>query len=230
MKRTIAAAVLVVAAAAPALAQDEGPALRPRRFTVSAGLVMFGGYDVGSGAATLRRSDTTSTPGTLTLFNAAGSLTSAPGVEARIGYTLSRALAVEFGASFSRPVVAVDITGDSEAGGTVRLADQRLQQYLLDVRALWQIAQLGLGSRARPYVVGGGGYLRQLDIDRVNAETGKIFHLGGGVRYWLRGADARGRAMGLRAEAVLQARSGGVDFEGVTRIAPVVSVFAFFGF
>ena len=229
MKRALIAAVLVMAAA-PAAAQDDGPALRPHRFTLSAGALLLGGYDIGGGAATLRRNEATPSPGTFTLFNADGAIARTAGIEARIGYALSRALTIEFGASYSRPVVAVDITGDSEAGSSVRLEDQRLQQYLLDVRALWQISQLKLGNRARPYLVGGGGYLRQLDVDRVKAETGNIFHLGGGVRYWLRGGDARTRAIGLRGESSLQVRSGGVDFADATRIAPVFSVYAFFGF
>jgi hypothetical protein len=103
-------------------------------------------------------------------------------------------------------------------------------QYLIDVSAVWQISQLELGNRARPYVVAGGGYLRQLDVDRVKAETGNLFHLGGGIRYWLRGSDARRRALGLRAEVRAQLRSGGLEFEEKTRLAPAANLFLFFGF
>lgn len=231
MMRAFVAVFLVLAAASSATAQDDTPALRPHRFTVAGGVALLGGYDIGNATAALRRSQTgTTTPASLPLFEADGAIERAGAVEARIGFTLTPAIAVEFGGSYSRPTVGVAVTNDSEAGNIPPLADQRLSQYVVDVSALWQISRLKLGRRARPYVVAGGGYLRQLDVDRVRAETGKIFHAGAGVRYWLRGADARGHALGLRAEARLHARGGGVDFEEKTRVSPAVNMFLFFGF
>jgi hypothetical protein len=231
MTRALVAACLVLAGARPTMAQDAGPSLRPHRFTVAAGVALLGGYDIGSVSATLRRSQPgTTTPGPLTLFAADGAIERAPSVEARVGFTVSPTIAIEFGGSYSRPTVAVDITSDDEAGDSPRLTDQRLSQYVVDVSALWQISQLKLGRRARPYLTAGGGYLRQLDVDRVRAQTGKIFHAGAGIRYWLRGGDARGRALGLRGEARMNARGGGVDFEEKTRVWPAVNLFLFFGF
>lgn len=231
MTRALIAAVILLTAVPAALAQDQGPALRPHRFTVSAGLAWLGGYGLGTNAATLRRNEPgTATPGSFTLFNADASIVRASGVEARLGFALTRVLALEFGGSYSRPAVAVDITSDSEAGAVPRLADQRLSQYTIDVRALWQLSRFKLGSHARPYVTAGGGYLRQLDVDRVKAETGKVLHAGGGVRYWLRGGDAQRRALGVRAEFNAQMRSGGFDFADKTRVSPALNVFGFFGF
>jgi opacity protein-like surface antigen len=228
MTRALFAAWLVLAAVPPAMAQDDGPAFRPHHVTISAGTTLLGGYDIGSVNATLRRNETgTSTPGPLTLFVADGALNRAAAVEARIGYPLTRVLALEFGGSYSRPTVAVDVSGDTEAGSSEPLTDQRLSQYLIDVSVLWQISQLKLGGRARPYVTAGAGYLRQLDIDRVRAETGKTFQFGAGVHYWLRGGDAARRALGVRAQVNAMLRSGGLDFDGATRLAPAVKLFAF---
>ena len=238
------AALLVVASASSAAAQtvlaspkragqetrEGGPTLREHRFTVSGGLSWLGGYDIGTSTATLRRNQPgTAAPGPFTLFRADASMQSRAAVEARIGYALTRELALEVGGSYGRPVVSANITDDAEAGPE-RLADQRLSQYGIDASAVWQLSALKLGSRGRPYVIGGAGYLRQLDVDRVKAETGRTFHIGGGLRYWLRGGDATRRALGLRAEARLQARTGGVDFAGKTRVFPVVNMFGFFGF
>jgi hypothetical protein len=230
MTRALLAVCLLLAAARSTMAQD-APSLAPHRISVSGGMALAGGYDIGSATALLRRNETgTTTPGLVTLFAADGAIERAASVEARVGFTLSPTIVIEFGGSYSRPVVAVDITTDSEAGDTPLLTDQRLSEYVVDVSGLWQIPKLNLGSRAAPYVMFGGGYLRQLDIDRVRAETGKIFHVGGGVRYWFRGERAQGRALGARAEIAAQARSGGVDFEEGTRIAPALKIFAFFSF
>lgn len=224
MTRAIVAAWLVLAAVGPAVAQD-APMLRAHRFTVSGGVALLGGYDIGSATARLRRNETgTTQPGNLTLFTADGSIERAPSVEARIGFTLTPTVAVEFGGSYSRPVVAVDIGNDTEAGETPELTDQRLSQYVFDVSGVWQISRLQLGRRARPYLTFGGGYLRQLDVDRVRAETGKIFHAGAGLRYWLR------RSFGARAEFDAEFRSGGVVFERGTRVAPALKLFAFYAF
>jgi hypothetical protein len=223
------AALLVVACASSAAAQS-GPALREHRFTISGGLSWLGGYDIGTSTATLRRNQPgTATPGPFTLFRADASVQSRAAVEARLGYALTRDFALELGGSYGRPVVSANITDDAEAGPE-RLSDQRLSQYIFDASAVWQLSAPKLGNRGRPYVTGGAGYLRQLDVDRVKAETGRTFHIGAGLRYWLRGGDATRRALGLRAEARLQARTGGVDFAGKTRVFPVVNMFGFFGF
>jgi hypothetical protein len=224
MTRGIAAVWLVLAAAGSAVAQD-APTLRAHRFTVSGGVALLGGYDIGSATAALRRNETgTARPSNVTLFTAVGSIERASSVEARVGFTLTPTVAIEFGGSYSRPIVAVAIGNDTEAGESPQLTDQRLSQYVVDVSGVWQISQLQLGRRARPYLTFGGGYLRQLDVDRVRAETGKIFQAGVGLRYWLR------RSFGARAELDAEFRSGGVAFERGTRVAPAVKLFAFYAF
>lgn len=229
MSRIAISILALLTWASPAGAQD-GPALRAHRFTISGGLAWLGGYQIGASTATLRRNQPgTATPDPFTLFRADASMQPRSAVEARIGYALTRALALELGGSYSRPVLGAHITDDSESDPE-ELSDQRLSQYIIDASVIWQIARLKFGSRGRPYIAGGGGYLRQLDVDRVKADTGKTFHAGAGVRYWLRGGDAARRALGVRGEVRLQLRSGGIDFAGKTRAFPVANVFGFFGF
>jgi hypothetical protein len=229
--RAVLAGLLLLATAVPTLAQDAAPALRPHRFVLSGGVGWLGGYGIGRNTATLRRNQPgTTTPGPVPVFIAEGAIGRTASADMRVGFTLTRDLSLELGGSYSRPSVVVDISADSEAGEALQLSDQRESQYVVEVSGVWHLPRLRLGRRARPYLLGGGGYLRQLDIDRVKAETGNIFHAGGGVWYWMRGRDALASAAGIRGEVRVQFRSGGLDFEGKTRAAPAAMVLLFYAF
>jgi hypothetical protein len=78
--------------------------------------------------------------------------------------------------------------------------------------------------------VAGGGYLRQLHEGRLKVETGATFHVGGGLRYWVRGGRASQRSLGARAEVRYVRRTGGIDFEEQSRSFPRLSLLAFAGF
>jgi len=224
-----AVTVFAVTAALPlcAAAQDEGPGLRPNHLTVSAGLTVNAGYPVGDRNAELRR-NAVGTPGTFPLFRAESAFEGGGGVEARVGFALSRALAVEIGGSYAKPQLAAMISEDSEATEAVRIAEQ-ISQYIVDVSGILQLP-VRMGSRMRPYATVGAGYLRQLHEDRLLAETGRIYHGGVGVRYWLRGGSTTSRALGVRADVRYMRRTGGVDFEDRSRGYPLVSVLGFAGF
>ena len=216
--------------ALPALAQDADPALRAHRFTVLLGGSWVGGYPIGENTALIRSNQ----PGTLTpegipLFHAESSFEHAFGTEARVGFALTRTLAVEAGASFAQPNLAVDISQDSESG-PVRIADEHVTEFIIDLNVNWQVPGFRVGPHGRPYVLAGGGYLRQLYEDRIKVETGSVAYVGGGVRYWFRGGDATHRALGLRAEARLLMRRGGIDLANDLRSSPVINLFGFLGF
>ena len=119
-----------------------------------------------------------------------------------------------------------DRVGDPELPGDRTKAEQ-LAQYVIDVAVVWQIPGLSIGTRMRPFVSGGGGYLRQLYDERTLVETGSIYYAGGGVRYWLRGGDGQRRSVGIRADARVQWRRDGVEFENKTRAMPVIGVHVF---
>ena len=230
MTRAIVLTIAVLASAAAAEAQTSSAPRSGHRFIVSGGLSWLGGYGLGTTTATLRRNEPgTATPNPFTLFQADTSLERAFGVDTRLAYALSPAFELELGGAFSQPKVAASISQDQE-GQAVVLADQKLMQFTLEGSVLWNVAAIDLGPRALTYVIGGAGYLRQVDDDRANVETGLVTHIGGGVRYWLRGDARSRRALGLRGEARLQVRSGGLEFEDKVRMAPVVNVLGTFAF
>ena len=138
---------------------------------------------------------------------------------------MTKNLSLEVGGAFARPQVSIAISADPEAASQV-LEGEDLQQFVFDVGAVWQLP-LRLGRRARPFISGGAGYLRQLHQERTLAEAGQVYYAGGGLRYWLRGGSGSTRSVGLRADARAMWRRDGIDFEDRTRAFPTVSVWLF---
>jgi hypothetical protein len=210
----------------PADAQD-APALRPHAVVIGGGAIWSGGYGIGDATAELRGNGTGASPPPFTLLSTDSSLQSAFGVEARVGFTVTAALALEAGVGYASPDVAVAIADDAEASPTTLDAAETLRQYIVDGAVVWQLPVLRLGSRARPFVIGGGGYLRQLYDERTLVETGQIIYAGGGVRFWLRGGAGDGSSLGIRGDVRVNWRRQGVEFEGRTRTFPSVGVSLF---
>lgn len=227
--RRLAPVILGLAVAAtPASAQgaSEAPGLRAHRLTLSGGVTWSGGYDIGDNTAALRGNAAGTGAPPFTLFRAETSVDAAVGGEARVGYVVARSLSVEVGFGYLRPGLSTRISQDEEAPAAT-IDAERLAQYVIDVGAQWQLPGPAVAGRMRPFVTGGGGYLRQLYNERTLVETGRIYYAGGGVRYWLRGGDGRRRSVGLRGEVRAQWRTDGVEFDGRTRVAPVVALHLF---
>ena len=181
-------------------------------------------------AGTRRRFAATTRAATpFTLFRADASIEQAPGAEMRLGFGLTRDLALEVGGTYARPQLAVHFTQDSESE-IVTLADEDVSQYGVDGGVVWQVRKLQLGRHVTPFASGGIGYLRQLFADRTEVETGTIMYVGGGVRYFIRGGDTVRHPFGARLEVKTQIRMGGVDVAGKSRVYPVFNVFGFYGF
>jgi hypothetical protein len=215
--------VATLAIASPALAQ--APALRQGQLTISGGLVLGGSYPVGDRAAEIR-TNTTGTPPPFTLFRAESTIDPSAGVEGRVGFALTRDLEIEGGASYAKPQLSVTISQDPESS-TFTITDT-VSRYVIDVNGVYHLP-VGIGTRARPYVLGGAGYLRELHADRLLVESGQVLQFGGGVRYWLRGASGKRRALTVRAEVRAVRRRGGIDFEERDRTFPVIAVLGSFG-
>jgi hypothetical protein len=196
---------------------------------VSGGIIWTGGYAIGDRTAELRGNAVGPTAPPFTLFRAESSVDARTGVPVRVGFAVTRDLTVEFGVSYQRPGITTSLSRDAEVAA-VAIDAERLSQYVFDAAALWQLPGLRLGARARPFVLAGGGYLRQLYDERTLVEHGSIYYAGGGLRYWLRGGDGSRHAVGIRTDARLQWRIDGVEFEGNTRVAPAVAAYAFFEF
>ncbi len=217
------------AAAQAARAAQAAPHLRAKRVSIALGASTIGGYPIGGGTADLRRNAPgTTSPPAFALFRHETDMNRASGVEARVAWPLSASLAVEVGGGFSRPGLTVSITGDSESS-PVTLTESRVSQYVVDAALVWQLSGMAIGSRARPFLSAGGGYLRQLYDEQTRVETGQLFHAGAGVRYWLRGGRGVGRDVGLRGEVRYYLRRKGIEFAGQSRRFPAASVSLFVG-
>jgi len=206
---------------------QQPPALREHRFTIGAGVVWSGAYDIGDATAALRGNGPGASAPPVTLFTSDSRVTSTASPELRVGFAMTRRVALEFAASVTQPHISVAIAGDSEAPSQ-QLLGEKLEQYLFEGGATWQLP-LRVGTKLAPFVGGGFTYLRQLHEDRTLAETGQVYHAGGGARYFLRGGHGTGRAVGLRGDARVNFRRNGIDFDNTMRTYSTFSFSAFVG-
>ena len=193
--------------------------------TINGGLGWCGGYDIGNSTAELRTNSPGSFTPPFTLFNVDSRISPSPGGEVRVGVALSRELALEGGVLFAKRRLAFRITGDAETTGP-QLDGETLQHYVFDAGLLWQLPVLR-GRSVRTFAGAGAGYLRQLHQDRTLVETGEVYYVLGGARYWLRGLPNSSRSLGLRGDVRVNLRRNGIDFDDRTRIYPTVSVLMF---
>ncbi len=205
---------------------QEAPSLRAHHFTIGAGLLWSGAYDIGDATAQLRGNGS-GTPPPFTLLTAESRVTSAVAPEFRVGFAATPRVALEFGVAVTRPHIGVAIAADPEAPAQ-QLLGERLEQYLIGGGVTWQLP-IRMGARLAPFVSGGATFLRQLHEDRALAETGQIYHAGGGARYWFRGGHGAMRALGLQGDARMNFRTGGIDFEDTMRTFPTFSLAVFIG-
>lgn len=209
-------------------ASAQAPSVRPlRRVEVAAGVGMFGGGSLGSADAAIRSNSTTPAP--FRLFSTDSAFVRAPVVEARLGTALSRRYEVEARFSFSRPELRSSISSDVEDAPGLTVVE-RVDQYLIDGALLVLFDEARLGS-AVPFASAGAGYLRQLHEGLTVIESGRVYHVGGGVKHWFL-SRARGavRAAGVRADARLYFFSGGIAVDDGPRPQAAVSASFFAAF
>jgi hypothetical protein len=225
--RALAAVVCALSSiAAVVSAQTVRPSPRPARFTLSGGVVVDGGYSLGARDAILRPNGSGVSP--FVLFHSDGRVESAAGVDARFGYAVSRSIAVEVGGTYSQPHMAVAISRDAEGAGEATALED-ISQYTVDVSGIVRLPWTGWRARLSSYVIGGGGYLRQLQDDHVMLETGHTIFGGGGLQYSPGGARRR-FPRGVRAELRYVHRGGGIDFENKSRGHVSFRALGFVGF
>jgi hypothetical protein len=168
----------------------------PGRFEL-AGPAWLGPVSYGTSDAT----ETAADGSRFRLFSTSTGLQSAPGLEARLGVRMTRALQAEAEAAYGRPTLTTKITGDAESAAPVSATEPitqlTIQGALLAHLTVWHIGRGGV-----PFVSAGAGYLRQLHQARALAETGETYHFGGGVKYlFLSRQASRLKGLGVRAEA-----------------------------
>jgi hypothetical protein len=113
--------VLLVASAvsAPAQSAQDRPV---HRIEATFGGLWLGGADLGTDTATLR-ANATGTPSPFTLFTTESRFGSTPGLDARVGYGLTRTMTVELGLVFSRPEIRTGISNDVENAPALTVAE-----------------------------------------------------------------------------------------------------------
>jgi hypothetical protein len=230
LQTTSALGLFLFVVSAPVSGQSSAnqPSLREGQIVVTAGTSWSGSYAIGDSSAMLRSNAPGSQPGPFTLFATSSTIESLASLEASVGYALTRRLLVEARGSFARPNIAVAISQDPET--TAQSIDgEKLHQVIVSGGVVWQLPY-SFSTRAVPFVTSGVGYLRQLHEERTLVETGRVFYVGGGARYFIVGGNRIGGSVGLRGDVRANWRSRGIDFENKTRLFPTVSVSVFVGF
>ena len=226
--RSVVLSWLVLAAASASVqAQQAAASLKTHEIVISGGPILAGGYDLGDSIAELRTNATGAQPPPFTLFAVSSTMEPLAGVEASLGYALTPSLTIEGGGWFARANIAPSLSRDAEAMAT-SIDGEKLHQFILSGGVAWQLPW-SPGHKVSPFVAGGGGYLRQLHEERTLVESGQLFYIGGGVRYFIRGGDQAGRSIGVRSDVRALWRTPGIDFEDKTRVFPTLTFQLFIG-
>lgn len=192
----------------------------PRRgsWEISGGALWAEGYDLGDRTATLTRNPG-SGPAPFELFAAETRLEPAPAGHGRLAFYVARRVSLEGGLQYSRPLLTTTLSNDAEGAASIT-ASETVTRYVFTGSILFHLGSFA-GGRGMPFVLGGGGYVRELHEGAELVETGQEVHAGAGVKFWF--GTARRRA-GLRGEVGVSLRERGVDFSDARRTIPTAGV------
>lgn len=197
--------------------EAQTPAL-PGRFEIAAGGLWAAPVSMGAADAT----ETAPNGTRFRLFSSESSLGSTAGFEGRVGVRLTPALQLEGSASHATPALRTRIRSDAEGIPDVTVAEA-VSQWTIEAALVAHLARWRFGTRSVPFLSVGVGYLRQLHEGGALVETGRIYQVGGGVKYLLkRAGDGRLKSAGLRFGARASLRTGGAMFDNRMRVAPSV--------
>jgi opacity protein-like surface antigen len=188
--------------------------LAQSRLELSGGVLWTGGYSAGSAPAT---ETSNAAPGSapFTLFQTASNMRAAAGVDARLGFVISRRVALEGEFQFAKPTLRTHVSNDFESAAAVDAA-LSVPSYVMGGSLRYDFDR---GRRLTPYAIGGAGYLRQIP-DGGDVLTGAEVHVGGGVRYALTSSK---HPLSLRAEARASSRSRSAGFDEKRRTIPAAT-------
>ena len=106
--------------------------------------------------------------------------------------------AIEGGVTYSRPGVSVTIANDAEGAAGFTMTGETVSQFFVDASFVVYPSPRGAaGGRLRPFVEFGAGYLRELHGQTgamsgyYAKDTGQVYHVGGGARYFFHSRAAR---------------------------------------
>jgi hypothetical protein len=219
-----AALCLVLAwGAAPALATAQVYIGRDAPHTgtweLTGGGVWSGGFDLGSVSADETRNTGT---GPFVLFAVSSRMNSAPAAQGRLGVYLARSVSIEAGLLFARPSASSRLTGDAE-GAPDLTATERLTRVVADGSLVLHLTRLSFAAgKGVPFVLGGGGYIRELHEKNEVIETGREYHAGAGLHFWFR--NSRRHRLGVRTDVGVSSRTGGADIANTRHTVPTAGV------
>jgi hypothetical protein len=221
--RTAAVGLAVLMAAAEADAQRlpprPAPSVLPARVELAAGIRRSGPTAFGAAAA----DETDAGGGSSTLFETDTRLQPALALEGRLGLPVSSSLQIDVGIAWGRSDLQTRITSDSEGFDDVTAAEA-VTQVAIEASLLAQLARYRMGASAVPFLLIGGGYLRELHEEQTLVETGRFAHVGGGVNIVVRTSRVGVKAMGIRGDARAVIRIGGVALDDDPIVAPAFGV------
>jgi hypothetical protein len=210
----LVAALLLAAAPHAAHAQVWVGASGPRPGSTE--IAVGGGFNLGASSDPLSAELTpnpSSGQGSFDLFESESKLRSAPAAQAYVAVYVTRALAIEGGFQFARPVLEVELTDDFEDAPNAT-ATTTITQYLFTGSLVYHFGRAG-GS-VTPFVAGGAGYVRDVHSGNGLIETGVEYHGKAGVKLWF----GRRQKNGLRLEGGVSIRDGGFTLDEDRRIVP----------
>jgi hypothetical protein len=188
---------------------------------VTGGAAWAGGFDLGSVSADETRNTGTGT-GPFALFAVSSRVNSAPAVQGRLGVYLAKSASIEAGLLFARPNASSLLTGDAESAPDVT-ASERLTRVVVDGSLVLHLTGLAFAAgKGVPFVLGGGGYIRELHEKNEVIETGREYHAGAGMHLWF-GKGGKHR-LGLRTDVGVSLRTGGADIPDTRRTIPTAGV------
>ena len=213
-RAVLACAVLLWGA--PAMAQVWVGSDTPRRGSVevSGGAAVAGGTDLASISATLTRNPGTGS-GPLELFTADSTIGPGFGAQLRGGVYVSSRVLIEGGLQYTRPQIRVRLGSDFESAPD-ETATSTVTSYLFTGSLAYHFGS----GRIRPFILGGGGHIRDAHNGYEVVETGLEFHAGGGLKTWF--GSGRNK-FGLRLDVTASARDGGLGTEDGRRIVPTAA-------
>lgn len=197
-------AALVVAV--PASLRAQAALVAPRVELVVLASAATGG-DLATAGAT-GRSNSVPTGGPVPYFDTDARVSGSLGGEARLTVRAWRRWFAEAGIAYARPSLEVRLDNDVEQATPVTAAS-RLTQVVVDGALVRRLA--GPQARVTPFVMGGAGYLRQLDEPRTTVGTGQVYFGGAGVLLrWSRPRPGSQPRLALRGDVRLVAYRGGL--------------------
>jgi hypothetical protein len=180
---------------------------------------------------------TTADGGTFRLFSTQSELAPMFALEGRLGVRVSQTLQVEASVSYGTSDLRTDVTLDVEGAADTTVSES-VRQIALEGSIVAELSRWRMGDRTTPFVSGGAGYLRQLHERGTLAETGVIYHGGGGINILLRrprppAPGTRGplaKSIGVRADVGAVLRTGGVALTDGIHVSPAAGSSLFFRF